>query len=223
MKSSRLAMLLVFFVACSSHEEKKAWEAWMPGVTKVLIIGDSISLGYTPHVRERLNAFQVQHGGGDGSNNSSSRETRSQVDSWLVGLGQGDSITWNNGLHEAMRDALPAVETHISLTEYRENLHAIAQKLVATQARIFFFTTTYVPAHISWQPAIQKRDDLNRVAREVMTDYPEITVVDLGAFSETIKPLMINADLGDDLHYTSAGYDAIADFIVNSLWPPKPS
>lgn len=220
MKVQKFALVLVLLAACSSEKDTlQPWQPWQTGRTKMLIIGDSISMGYTPFVRERLApAVQVQHGGGDYINDQSSRETRNSVDAWLVGLESGDTITWNNGLHEALRDAYPLPQDRISLDEYRDNLHAIAQKLLATPARVFFLTTTYVPANIDFPPAIQKRADLNVVARDVMQDYPNITVVDLGTYSETITSLMTNAPLQNNVHYTDAGYDALAQFIVNAVW-----
>ncbi|MBI4893423.1 MAG: SGNH/GDSL hydrolase family protein [Acidobacteria bacterium] len=111
-----------------------------PGLKRVLLIGDSISMGYTPVVRERLrgraNVHRIGENGGPTSNGVA------KVDAWL-GTFEWDVIHFNFGLHDlkVMDDGKRQVE----LDQYEANLRKIAARLKETGAKVIFATTTPVP------------------------------------------------------------------------------
>jgi acyl-CoA thioesterase-1 len=114
-----------------------------PALPRVLLIGDSISIGYTTPVRELLrgvaNIHRVPENGGP-----TSRGVQ-QLDKWL-GDGKWDVIHFNFGLHDIKLD--DAGKPLTSAADYEANLRAIVARLRATGARLVFATTTPVPAEI---------------------------------------------------------------------------
>src|SRR5712671_3671107 len=68
-----------------------------PGLPRVLLIGDSISIGYTPGVREllkgRANVHRIPANGGPTKNGIAN------IEKWL-GTGKWDVIHYNWGIHD---------------------------------------------------------------------------------------------------------------------------
>ncbi len=123
------------------------------GLPRVLLIGDSISMGYTVPVREKLagkaNVHRIPTNGGP-----SSRGVES-LDAWL-GKSKWDVIHFNFGLHDLVYygadgtklsdPKAPGARHQVPLVEYEKNLTAIAARLKATGAKIIWCNTTPVPA-----------------------------------------------------------------------------
>lgn len=142
-----------------------------PALPRVLIIGDSISVGYTPHVREQLkgkaNVLRIPVNGGP-----TSRGLECLTD-WL-GNGKGDVIHFNWGLHDIKRMKGGKVdmsgEWQVSPRQYRKNLNALVRQLKATGARVIWASTTPVPEGANGRV---KGDEVtaNRIAEKVMKKH----------------------------------------------------
>ena len=140
---------------------------------RVLLIGDSISIGYTPHVTERLSGMlEVEHHPGNAGHTGNGL---ARLGEWL-GEEEWDVIHFNFGLHDLCwrtpgksdKNKESGVLTS-SPARYRENLTEITRRLAETGAQLVFATTTPVPEGEPGRYAGDARR-YNAVAREVMAE-----------------------------------------------------
>ena len=158
----------------------------VPGLPRVLLIGDSISIGYTLPTREALqgvaNVHRISTNGGPTSKGLQHLAT------WL-GESKWDVIHFNWGLHDlcyrhpesrtqGRRDKVRGTVTH-SVEDYAANLEKLVLRLRQTGARLIFATTTPVPEGEAGRKA---GDDVryNRAALVVMKKHG-VAVNDLHA------------------------------------------
>lgn len=111
-----------------------------PGLPRVLLIGDSISIGYTIPVRKlfagKANIHRIEGNAGPSSNGVFLIET------WL-GKQKWDVIHFNFGLHDLKR--LDDGKHQVPIESYERYLGLIVQRLKRTGARLIWATTTPVP------------------------------------------------------------------------------
>jgi lysophospholipase L1-like esterase len=183
--------------------------ATSPSLPTVLVIGDSISIGYTPHVARALkDTATVVHNEG---NAQWSANTLANLDAYLAQAPSADVITWNNGLHD-MRIVAETGEVRATVDEYAANLEAIGLRLLDTGATVIFFTTTHVPEGApNRDPA--DVEIYNAMARDVMSRLG-IQVYELGAFSETITDTHTSPT---NIHFTDEGSGRLAEFVTDAI------
>lgn len=157
-----------------------------PALPRVLLIGDSISIGYTLPARAvlegRANLHRIPTNGGPTS------KGLQRIDAWL-GEKKWDVIHFNWGLHDLCyrnpgsktqgnRDKVNGKVTH-SVEEYAANLEKLVVRLKQTGAHLIFATTTPVP---KGEAGRKVGDDLryNRAAVALMKKH-EIEINDLHA------------------------------------------
>jgi hypothetical protein len=175
---------------------------------KVLILGDSISLGYTPIVKEMLAgqaevlrpATNCQHSGFGAAN----------VQKW-VGTTKWDVIHFNFGIWDThmldeknalVRDEAAAKgPLHIRHTpeQYRKNLEAIIAVLEATGAKLIFANTTPIMRYKGDRAAAIPT--LNATAGALMAEK-QIPVNNLHDF---VLPNVKTWQTGDKVHFTADG------------------
>ena len=202
----------------------------------MLILGDSISIGYTPLVIEAL-AGKANVSRPKVNCGPTTRYLQS-LDSWLAGPGinhpantQWDVIHFNAGLHDLCyrhpdakgygnRDKVNGTLS-VTLEQYEANLETITQRLKQTGAKLIFANTTLVP---EGEAGRKVGDDLryNEVASKVMARHA-IPVNDLHALTSTFP-----ADLfvkPGDVHFKPVGSQKLADqvsaVIVEQLQLPE--
>jgi len=122
----------------------------VPGLPRVLIIGDSISIGYTREVRQHLAGRANVHR--PSVNCGPTVLGLQELDNWL-GTGKWDVIYFNFGLHDLKY--LDAKGTYIipgpndkplaSVEQYSANLRQIVTRLQRTGAHLIFATSAPVP------------------------------------------------------------------------------
>ena len=190
------------------------------GNKRVLIIGDSISIGYTPYVTKALaGRAQVVHNKGNAGASANGVEN---LQTWL-GNRKWDVIYFNFGLHDlCYRHPDSPVQGHrdkvngtltATLEECEQNLETIVTALQQTGAKVIFANTTYVPSQEAGRYA-KDVDRYNRVAERVMKRHG-IPVDDLHALSLEVHP---EFGLGDDnVHYTPEGYRLLSEQVVKSI------
>jgi len=195
-----------------------------PGLPRVLLIGDSISIGYTLPTRRLLdgkaNVHRIPTNGGP------TTRGLQQLDGWL-GDARWDVIHFNFGLHDlkhadakgGLVDASEAPRL-VELDAYRDNLRAIVRRLKATGATVIWCATTPVP------PGAKGRvpgDEVayNAAAAEVMAEEG-VAINDLHAFAAARL-----AEIGKpaDVHYTPAGSEVLATQVASRIEAalPKPA
>lgn len=123
---------------------------------KVLILGDSISLGYTPIVQgmlfDEVDIVRPTNAGGGWINFEGTKRGVEMIDEWLA-LGPFDVIHFNFGLHDlkhvdadtGRNSTNPNDPQQSAPKQYDANLRRIVGKLKQTRAKLIFATTTPYP------------------------------------------------------------------------------
>jgi acyl-CoA thioesterase-1 len=181
-----------------------------PGLPRVLLLGDSISVGYTLPVRAALRGRANVHR--PAGNCSSTGYGLTKLDQWL-GAGPWDVIHFNFGLHDAK---LPPEGVRHSPPElYEENLRKIVRRLKATGARLVWATTTPVPLGGNLAPNRRFGDiaAYNQVALKVM-QAEGVAVDDLHA---AVLPHLEKVGRPRDVHFTPEGSNLLAGHVAASI------
>ena len=180
------------------------------GLPRVLLIGDSISMGYTLPVRELLkgkaNVHRIPTNGGPTLRGLESLKR------WL-GDGKWDVIHFNWGLHDLRLD--DAGKYQVPLDEYAKNLKELVKQLKATGAKLIWCSTTPVPEKCT--PPRKNADVIayNAAAKKIM-DENGIALDDLYAFA---LPKIKELQLPDNVHFSPRGSAELAKAVVASLQP----
>jgi hypothetical protein len=186
---------------------------------EVLIIGDSISMGYGPVVKRLLEGKATLSRPDE--NCESTQKGVAKLDEWLGGK-KYKVIYFNFGLHDlkhvdAITKEASAKASDPLLTDlpaYAANLTIIAQKLKATGAKVIFATTTPVPEH----PGSPLREPFmpakyNAVAKEVM-EKQGVEVDDLYNFA---LPQISKIQIPDNVHYIPEGYEVLGKHVAATI------
>lgn len=191
----------------------------VPGLPRVLIIGDSISIGYTPFVKEAFKGkANIIHAPG---NNESTVTGLKYFDRWL-GAQPWDVIHFNFGLHDVkyidqqtkLTD-VTAGKQWVPIADYEKNLGELVQRLKKTGARLVWCSTTPIPEGARGRvPGDEVR--YNAVAKEIMQSEG-VPINDLHAFVGTPKHRRALGGLDKDVHYNTAGSRALAGEVVKAI------
>lgn len=218
--------------------EQQAWEAQVPedlreyagfrfvkedpALPRVLLIGDSISIGYTPEVQKRLagkaNVLRIPVNGG------ATKRGVEEVSKWL-GEKKWDVIYFNFGLHDLKRlvngKMDVAGDNQTSLEDYEKNLETIVALLQKTGAKLIWASTTPVPDGAGGR---LRGDDVkyNAVAAKVMQKHG-IPIDDLYSI---VLPELEKYQLPENVHFKEEGSEflgeQVARVIDEALKAPKP-
>ena len=178
------------------------------GLPRVLLIGDSISIGYTVAVRELLAGKANVHR--PPTNCGPTIRALEQLDAWL-GTGPWDVIHFNFGLHDlkVMEDG----KHQVPLDQYEQNLRQIVQRLKKTNAKVIWCSTTPVPESSS--PPRHNADVLayNAAAKKIADEYG-LASDDLYAFA---LPQVDKIQLPSNVHFTPDGSRVLAKQVAESI------
>lgn len=210
MKSVIVLFLALGLSACAPSGEDDAYacmNADLPpekGSPTILVIGDSISLGYTPALVDGLPAYDVVH---NPCNARNSRLTAQNLGRWLASRPSFEAITFNNGIWDVTD------ELWTSESEYEANLTFVARAIKAKTTRPLFVLTTKIPPG-----AIGGRLDSNAVRRNDIAlrvmSAEGIPVVDLHTVSAGLDAYRWAPN---DVHFHEEGSEILADVILSSL------
>lgn len=161
----------------------------------LLVVGDSISLLYTPALRSELPQLDVFH---NPCNGQSSIYTARHINEWLS-LQAIDVVIFNNGVWD--RGLRTPPET------YMENLRFTARAIKATGAKAYFVTMTTGP---------EVKEGLQKLLRDSAFEAMRaegIPVIDVYKFTQDN-----NINPGHDgTHFDDAESAMIAAFIASEL------
>lgn len=198
-----------------------------PNLPNILLLGDSISIGYTLAVREllvgRANVFRPTMADGTAPENCEGTTAgRARIDAWLGGR-TWDVIHFNWGLHDlkhvqvagaGLNSANPSDPVQATVEEYSKNLQALVGKLRTTGARLVFATTTPVgPEAKSPFRATDAPRTYNTAALAIMREHG-IRVNDLFAFC---TPQLDQIRHRDHVHFNAAGAKALAGEVARVI------
>ncbi len=180
------------------------------GLPRVLIIGDSISMGYTAPTRALLKGKANVHR--PPTNCGATSVGLAGLTQWL-GDKKWDVIHFNFGLHDAKLP--PEGNRHSPPDVYEKNLRELVARLKATGAKLIWATTTPVPNGGILAPnrRFGSVDEYNRIARKVMEENG-VAIDDLNT---AIAPRMKDFQLPNDVHFSAAGSDLLAKHVAASI------
>jgi acyl-CoA thioesterase-1 len=180
-----------------------------PALPRVLLIGDSISIGYTVPAQRALagkaNVHRIPENGADTVNGLK------KIDSWL-GDSHWDVIHFNWGLHDLK--VAPEGGRQVPIEAYGKNLAALVERLKGTGAQLIWATTTPVPAGKQNPP--RDSSDVpryNAAARRVM-DTRGVIIEDLYV---TTLPHLPEIQLALNVHFNNAGWEMLGNKVAASI------
>lgn len=198
-----------------------------PALPNVLLIGDSISIGYTRDVRRLLqgqaNVYRpMEPGGKKPANCGNTKEGLAGLASWLDDR-RWRVIHFNWGLHDLCyrspesklyghRDKVHGVQD-VPLPQYRVNLEELVGRLEKTQARLIWASTTVIPPEEAGR-FVGDEVKYNHIAAAVMRAH-HIPTDDLYALTRRFPPAMFRRP--GDVHYTPAGFEKVAEQVAESV------
>ena len=193
---------------------------------KALLIGDSISIGYTPHVVAALKSrVEVSHHKGNAQHTGTGLK---MLDRWIGGK-QWDVIHFNWGLWDlcyrhpdsrvqGRRDKEKGTLT-TSIDQYEKNLDQLVVRLKKTGAKLIWAHTTTVPDGEAGRK-LGDDDRYNDAASRVMKKHG-IEINDLNALSDSFPAGLFTAP--GNVHFKAEGSrrlgQAVAEKIAAALVP----
>ncbi len=185
----------------------------------VVLLGDSIRIGYAPLVAQRL-SFQSQacvlsHQ----PNGADTANTVANLAEWAIAP-QPRVIHFNCGLHDLKLDRATGAY-QVPLDRYRANLQQIVRRLrVETDATLIFATITpildarHAARGASFDRFQADVERYNAASLDVMATEG-VTVDDLHAAVQAAGPERLLT--ADGTHYTSEGYALLADAVTEAI------
>jgi len=189
------------YLAAKARGRVTAWDFVKddPKLPRVLLIGDSISRGYTLPVRTRLAGKANVHRAP--ANCGSTTLGLRKLDAWL-GDGKWDLIHFNFGIHD--RRSKPA--------DYAKRLDQIVQRLKATGAKLIWATTTPVPQGAAEHKA-NASETFNTTAAEVITRH----AIHTNDLYTHVKPHLAEYQLPKNCHFRAEGYECLGRKVADEI------
>jgi hypothetical protein len=189
-----------------------------PALPNVLLIGDSISIGYTMPVRKKMagvaNVFRPK------TNCGPTTKGVAELDQWL-GDRKWSVIHFNHGLHDLkymgpnnknLADPKKSnSHPQVPPTEYATNLKKIAQRLKKTGAVVIWCETTPVPEGAQGR-VVGDSKKYNEIAAKVVKELGDIKTNPLWHLSSKEVPTR-----PANVHYTAEGSNQLADQVVSVI------
>jgi acyl-CoA thioesterase-1 len=194
----------------------------------VLILGDSISMGYTNEVRRLLGERAVvvrptRADNGKPENCAGTNNGVVQLDRWLAqDGGDWDVIHFNFGLHDLKRVNAdtgknsndPSDPQQAPPDRYEVQLRDIVARLQATGARLVFATTTPVPEgdlrpYRAPEDAVQYNEIAVRVMSEAGVPINDLHAFALSRLAEIQQP--------ENVHFSKEGSAVLATAVVAAI------
>lgn len=210
----QIKMIIEYFTQ-PVEKESTAFDNPVDDINKpnILIIGDSISIGYTPYVRESIkdevDVFRIPENG---------RYTgygKRKIKEWLSIGKDWEVIHFNWGLWDLKYIEPMNTENGVqryTVQEYKENLEYLVKELKKTGAELIWCNTTPIPQKSF---ARVKGDELkyNAAALEIMNKY-SIKVNDLHSFAmKNIQTIQIP----NNVHFYDTGSEYLSKKVSSEI------
>ncbi|MBA4189736.1 MAG: hypothetical protein C0467_17255 [Planctomycetaceae bacterium] len=186
-----------------------------PELPKVLLLGDSIRLGYAPLVAKKLEGVaEIVHHKENGGDTTT---TLKMLDKWLEA--KPVVIHFNCGLHD-LKFSKKTNGFQVPGDDYEKNLKAIVERLKQSTPHVIFATTTPI---VDDRHAARK-SDFDRFDKDVKA-YNERAIklmLELGIPVNDLNRIVQDGGPGemlgkDGTHYTPAGSDRLADAVADCV------
>ncbi|MEM9282233.1 MAG: SGNH/GDSL hydrolase family protein [Verrucomicrobiota bacterium] len=193
------------------------------GLPRVLLIGDSISIGYTVAVQELLRGQANVHR--PLTNCGPTTKGLEQLEEWLKTGGEGkpwDVIHFNWGLHDLKymgpngenlaEPGSPGSGQQVPMEDYLANLSKLHGILMATGAKLIWRTTTPVPEGAKGR-VVGDSAKYNQMAAQLFAGT-EVVTHDLYTFAlERSEEIQLPANV----HYSPEGSKVLAEDVVRVI------
>jgi lysophospholipase L1-like esterase len=171
-----------------------------PKLPRVLLIGDSVSRGYTQAVRKVLAGKVNVHRAP--ANCGPTASGLKNIEVWL-GDGKWDLIHFNFGIHDR---ATP-------IADYQQRLEQLIERMKKTGAKLVWASSTPCPDTKNGQYKSAPILERNTAAAEVMKKHG-IAIDDLFT---AITPHLATMQNPDDVHFTGQGYDFLGETVAKAI------
>ncbi len=171
-----------------------------PNLPRVLLIGDSVSRGYTQAVRKALAGKANVHRAP--ANCGPTASGIKNIEVWL-GDGKWDVIHFNFGIHD--RNTL--------LADYTQRLEQLIARMKQTGARLVWASTTPIPDDLPKKQTAASIVERNALAAELMKKHG-IATDDLFT---AITPRLAELQNPNDVHSNAKGYDFLGETVAANI------
>jgi lysophospholipase L1-like esterase len=175
-----------------------------PALPRVLLIGDSVSRGYTQAVRKALAGRANVHRAP--ANCGPTASGIKHIEAWLASAPGGDRwdvIHFNFGIHDR----------NTPVKDYVARLEQLVERMERTGAKLVWATTTPIPDDPEKKQTAASIGERNAAAADVMRRHG-VAVDDLHAF---ITPHLAEVQPPQDVHFTGKGYDLLGGQVAAAV------
>ncbi len=175
---------------------------------RVLIIGDSISVGYTEPVKRLLaDVADVERIPVNGGPTTRGVEHLSE---WL-GETQWDVIHFNFGLHDLKR--MEDGRHQVLIEQYALNLQRMVHRMQQTGARLIWASTTPVPEGSSPPRMPEDAVAYNEAAAAVMVEAG----VPINDLHSLCLPRLAELQLPANVHFSEHGSEVLGEWVAEAI------
>ena len=171
-----------------------------PELPRVLLIGDSVSRGYTQAVRKCLAGKANVHRAP--ANCGPTATGLKKIDVWL-GDGKWDLIHFNFGIHDRKTP----------IADYVERLEQLVKRMKQTGAILVWATTTPIPDVAEKRYSASSITERNAAAAQVMRQHGVLT----DDLFSAVSPRLGEFQNPDDVHFNGKGYDFLGSQVADSI------
>jgi lysophospholipase L1-like esterase len=171
-----------------------------PRLPRVLLIGDSVSRGYTLAVRKALEGKANVHRAP--ANCGPTAAGIQKLDVWM-GTGQWDLIHFNFGIHDRSTP----------IAEYTQRLEELVARMQKRSRKLLWASTTPIPDDPSKKQESASIIERNAAAAKVMEAHGIPSDDLFGA----ITPHLQDLQLPNDVHFNNAGYEFLGVHVAEAI------
>lgn len=171
-----------------------------PNLPRVLLIGDSVSRGYTQAVRKALAGRANVHRAP--ANCGPTASGLKNIDVWL-GDGKWDLIHFNFGIHDR----------NTPIAEYKARLTTLVERMKKTGAKLLWASSTPCPDTPDGKYKSAPIIEHNTAAAEVMKKLG----VPTDDLFTAITPHLTTMQNPNDVHFNARGYDFLGETVAKAI------
>lgn len=171
-----------------------------PRLPRVLLIGDSVSRGYTQATRKALLGRANVHRAP--ANCGPTATGLKKLDVWL-GDGKWDVIHFNFGIHDR----------NTPLPDYTQRLEQLVEHMEETGATIIWASTTPIPDDPSKKQTATSIVERNEAAAAIMAKHKIVT----DDLFTAVTPHLARLQNPNDVHFNAAGYEFLGKRVAESI------
>lgn len=171
-----------------------------PQLPRVLLIGDSVSRGYTQSVRKVLAGKGNVHRAP--ANCGPTSLGLKKIEVWL-GDGKWDVIHFNFGIHDR----------NTPVAEYSQRLEQLVERMQKTGAKLVWASTTPIPDDAGKKQTAASIVERNKAAAEIMAKHGVVT----DDLFTAITPHLDKMQNPNDVHFNAAGYEFLGQQVADGI------